>query len=224
MPSDADKKRGIEALRAKLVTLDRKTKLRVAIGGGVVVAGLATFAACGGCGRRSPGGAGTTAALSTSNGTDAGRSVLDVDAAALRDPLLWSNAKDGDVEDLATLAAHEGAAGLAEAMSEPELRKVALRAMGYARGWSQLPVLAKAASGKDDEEARLALDSTVELATRPRRSEDPEDAGELREGCEALGVLARDTARPRGRRVAALRSLRMMPCPKLELPDDLDAK
>ena len=64
----------------------------------------------------------------------------------------------------------------------------------------------------------------VELAARKRLSEDAEDADELRDGCEKLGALARDTDGDKPRRVSALKSLRMMPCPKQDLPMDLDAK
>jgi hypothetical protein len=145
----------------------------------------------------------------------------------VRDHAAWRHALDGGEEDLAALAVHEGAAGLAEAMAEPELRTTAIRAMAFARGWSQLPPLAGVAGGESAEEARLALDVTVELAARPRRAEDAEDADELRDGCEKLDTLARDKARARERRVAAVRALRMLPCPAFEagaLPADLDAR
>jgi hypothetical protein len=147
-----------------------------------------------------------------------------VDARPARDPQMWAAAKDGDVEDLATLAVHEGAMGLVEAASDAELRPTALRAMAHARGWAQLPYLSAVASGKDDAEARLALDSILDLAARPRRSEDPEDASELGEGCEKLVALARAADGQRTRRIAAIRALRMMPCPKADLPTDLDAR
>jgi hypothetical protein len=137
---------------------------------------------------------------------------------------MWRSARDGHTEDLASLATQEGAAGLVEAAAEPELRSTALRAMGFARGWAQLPYLARTASEAEDADARLALDATVELAARRRRAEDVEDVDDLREGCEKLGALARDGERPRDRRVLALRALRMMPCPTHELPKDLDAR
>src|SRR5262249_32745975 len=156
---------------------------------------------CGACRGPKPG----TAADATIPSASKARARLEPDAAVLRNPLLWNSAKDGDVEDLATLAVREGAAGLVEAASDRELRTTAIRAMGYAAGWSQLPFLAKTAAAKDEEEARLALDATLELAARPRRAEDPEDADEFREGCEGLGALARDTTRPRARRVPAIR-------------------
>jgi hypothetical protein len=151
-----------------------------------------------------------------------------VDASTLRDALLWSHAKDGDTEDLMTLAAHEGAMGLIEAAEDASLRRTAIRAMAHARGWAQVPFLATVASGKADDDARLALDAIGELAARPRRAEDPEDADELREGCDALVTLARDPARTKERRVSALRAFRMMPCPPRkpgeEPPSDLDAR
>jgi len=213
----------------KLKSLDPSVRLRLAAAGVGVVVALGMFATCGGCGRRAPAGGDTTAAHEATDG--GGPSVAarrELDAAALRDPLMWNHAKEGEVEDLATLAAHEGAIGLVEASSDPSLRATAIRAMGYAQGWAQLPFLAQAAAGKDDEEASLALEATIELAARPRRAEDPEDASELAEGCEALVALARDVARPRARRVGAVRALRMMPCPPLEegkgLPTDVDTK
>jgi hypothetical protein len=64
----------------------------------------------------------------------------------------------------------------------------------------------------------------VELAARPRRSEDLEDEAELRDGCDKLGALVRDAAQARERRIGALRALRMMPCPRQELPAELDAR
>jgi hypothetical protein len=182
-------------------------------------------AACSACGK-SGGSSGVNVATGTSSAPVVSRTSFPPEAgpAAVRDVAMWTSARDGQTEDLASLATHEGAAGLVEAAADPELRKTALRAMGFARGWAQLPYLVQTASGPDDEEARLALDSTVELAARRRTAEEVEDISELREGCEKLGVLARDTERARERRVLALRALRMMPCPKQELPSDLDAR
>jgi len=181
-------------------------------------------AACNACGK-SPGG-GPNVAPGASSAAVVNRTSVPPEAgpAAVRDVAMWSSARAGAPEDLASLATHEGAAGLVEAAADAELRVTALRAMGYARGWAQLPFLAQAAAGTSDDEALLALDSLGELAARPRRSEDAEDAEELREGCDKLGALARDVARARDRRVGALRALRMMPCPKQELPADLDAR
>lgn len=148
----------------------------------------------------------------------------DAGAAVVRDVAMWLSAKEGATEDLASLATHEGAAGLVEAAADPELRDTAMRAMAFARGWAQLPFLAAVAGAKDDAEAQLVLDVVLELAARPRRPVDMEDAEELQQGCDALAVLARDTARPRARRIAVIKALRMMPCPKQELPADLDAR
>lgn len=196
-------------------------------GAAVAVAALAcgAWATCSACGKgpgagvqTAPGTAGAVAVVSrTSAPVEAG-------AAVVRDVAMWTSAREGAPEDLASLATHEGAAGLVEAAAEPELRATALRAMGFAPGWAQLPYLARVASGNDDEEAKLALESTVELGARPRKAEDVEDEPELREGCEKLGALARDTGRARERRIVALRALRMMPCPQQELPTDLDAR
>ena len=212
----------------RLKTLHPRVRLRLALAGGGALLAVVLFATCGGCGKRPPGGGDTTTARALADGGEAptSKAAFLQDAAALRDERMWTHAKDGEEEDLSTLAAHEGAMGLVEATSDPALRMTAIKAMAYARGWAQLPFLAQAASGKDDEEARLALDVTVELAARPRTAEDPEDAEELAQGCEALSALARDAKRPRSRRVPAVRALRMMPCPPPKegeaLPTDVD--
>lgn len=213
--------------------LGPRARLSIAVGGAGVLLTVLTFAACGACGKRfppgsDPSGAGAQLDGDAAVGTTAAR---EPDASSLRDPLLWEHAREGDPEDLAALAAHEGAMGLVEAASDPGLRKTSVRAMGYARGWAQLPYLAKLATGKDEGDATAALEATVELATRPRRAEDPEDADELREGCASLLRLARDDKRARSQRVPAIRALRMLPCPPDaegggggELPRDVDTK
>lgn len=196
-------------------------------GAAAVIAALTcgTWAACSACGKATGAGASSASGASSAPAVSRTSTPPEAGAAAVRDVAMWSAAREGGTaEDLASLATHEGAAGLVEAAAEPELRATALRAMGYARGWAQLPYLAKTASGTDADEAKLALESAVELGARPRRAEDVEDEVELREGCEKLGALARDTARATERRVGALRALRMVPCPKQELPVDLDAR
>ncbi len=204
------------------LTVSAATARRAIVSASLTVTATLALAACSACGKSPAGGASSAG----TSGTPVSRTTVAPEAgpAAARDVAMWSSAKSGDVEDLASLATHEGAAGLIEGAAEPELRTTALRAMAYARGWAQLPYLAQAAGGEADEDAKVALDSVVELAARPRRAEDVEDEGELREGCEKLGGLARDVARARERRVLAIRALRMMPCPKQDLPSDLDAK
>lgn len=191
--------------------------------GAATAAAVALFATCGACGRSGGGAHGPAAGGSA----PAGERAAAADARPRADTVMWTAAKDGDAEDLATLAVHEGAVGLVEAASDPELRPTAIGAMAYARGWAQLPFLAGLATGKDDGEAKLALSAIVTLAARPRRAEDPEDAAELAAGCEQLVVLARGPAGARARRIEALRALRMMPCPGVtpeSLPTDLDAR
>ncbi len=181
----------------------------------------AACAACSGCGKR-PLGEGNVA--SSSLVTSRTVSPPDAGPVALRDVAMWTNAREGAAEDLASLATQEGAAGLVEAAEDATLRSTALRAMAYANGWGQLPYLAKTAAGSRDEDARLALESVAELAARPRRSEDREDAEELREGCDALATLARTSSASRERRIRVIGALRMMPCPAAELPSELDAR
>lgn len=189
----------------------------------LAVVAMIACAACGACGKR-PGGEPTVTPGASSVVVNRTSAPPDASVGVVRDVAMWASAREGSVEDLATLATHEGASGLVEAAAQPELRGTALRAMGYARGWGHLPYLVKVAGADSDDEARLALDALVELAARPRRSEDLEEEAELGAGCEALGTLAREAQRPRERRVVALRALRMMPCKKQELPTDLDAR
>jgi hypothetical protein len=196
---------------------------RVALGaGGAAIAIALLFATCGAC-RKSGSTSGPTSASASASGSASGASAPQPVHAPIDDKM-WAAAKDGEEEDLATLASHEGAVGLVEATKDPALRPTAIRAMGYARGWAQLPYLVTAASGDDQNDAKAALESIEDLAARPRRSEDNEDAAELQEGCEKLLVLAKDAKTDRGRRISAIRSLRMMPCPKADLPTDLDVR
>ena len=229
MTSLGPEKQGLSAIVTKVRNLEPRVRFRLMLALFASLAAMATFAACGGCGKRMPAGEVTAAAHAAGDAAAAASGALvDADAFAVANRLMWSGAEDGECEDLAALAVHEGAMGLVEATSIPELRETALKAMGYAAGFAQLPFLAKVAGGKNDDEARLALAATVELAARPRRAEDVEDADELREGCEGLFALARDKARPKWRRASAVRALRMMPCPPSlsdeGLPSDVDAK
>jgi hypothetical protein len=214
------KSRVVDALAA----LDRRARIRAAIAVSGLLVAVTVLATCGAC---SGGWKPPAQVVTLADGAVLPKESAP-DAAALRDPLLWGNAKGGEEEDLTTLATHEGAAGLLEAAGDPELRPVAIRAMGYARGWAQLPYLARAAGGKEDEEAQLALAAIVELAVRPRTAEDPEDADELQEGCKALLAMAREPKNARARRVPAVRALRMLPCPPAKegegIPADVDSK
>ena len=190
----------------------------IAAGAALAVA-VALFVSCGGCGRSGRGG--PSAAQPTSS-SPAEKSAADGGVA--RDEHVWELAQQGDDEDLATLAVHEGAAGLVEGAGDPALRMTAIRAMAFARGWAQMPFLAGVAATGDDAQAGAALDAILQLAARPRTAEDPEDAPELAEGCGKLLDLAKAAAKPRPRRVRAIRALRMMPCPKMDVPTDLDAR
>jgi hypothetical protein len=141
---------------------------------------------------------------------------------------LWARAKDGEADDLARLADHEGSMALEEQGTDPSRRLTALRAAGFAGDLAALPWLAEVGTSGTDEEATAALASAAELAAQPRRSVDPEDALELRAGCDKLLALARGIERPKARRVGAIRVLRMLQdrgCAKPEeIPTDLDAR
>jgi hypothetical protein len=148
-----------------------------------------------------------------------------------RDPRveeLWTRAKEGEADDLARLADREGVLGLEERGRESAYRLTALRAMGYTASLEGLPWLGEVATEGSDGEALAALESAAQVAGEPRRAVDPEDALEVRQGCDALLALAVDPKRPPPRRVGAIRAIRMLAdrgCSKPgDLPADLDAK
>ena len=141
---------------------------------------------------------------------------------------LWTAAKDGEAEELMRLSDRVGCAGLRERAQASDLRMTALRAMEFCRDFSELPWLVEVASGSGDSEAQAALAAIDALATLPRRPLDPDDAEELREGCDNLMKLARSTGAGRDRRVLAVRALRMLSdrgcISRAAIPTDVDAK
>jgi hypothetical protein len=146
-----------------------------------------------------------------------------------RERAAWASARDGDPEEQMRLADAIACEGLHQRAQEGDAttRAVALRAMRYCRDFGELPWLAQVAAGDDDGEARLALEAIGEIAARPRRATDPEDALELHEGCAGLLALARAPKKPRERRVLAVSALRMLAergcVARTEIPAELDA-
>ncbi len=150
---------------------------------------------------------------------------------APRDPLveeLWEQAKEGGEGDLARLHDREGDTGLFERAALPAYRMTALGALGCGDDFNALPFLAGVAVSGSDDEADVALASTLRLVAVPRRARDPEDALELQKGCEGLLALARQLDAPRTRRARAVSALRMLGATGClhgqGLPTDLDAK
>ncbi len=141
---------------------------------------------------------------------------------------VWTDAKDGEQSELMRLADREGASGLVERSIDARYRLTALRAMGFTASYVVLPELANAAKTGSEDEATAATDSACMIASDKRRQVDPEDALELREGCDRLLEAAKDTSRPRAVRVGAVRALRMMVdrgCVKPgDIPTDVDVK
>lgn len=145
---------------------------------------------------------------------------------------LWTQAKGGEAGDLARLADRVGESGLVErAAANPGSRMTALQAMAFAPepgAFGGLPFLAESARGPDEGQAQAALQSAIDLAARPRRAIDPEDAPEMKAGCDSMLALASDPKAPRARRVNAVRALRMLAdrgCVNPSaLPTNLDAR
>jgi hypothetical protein len=173
------------------------------------------------------------AATATPSSSEASAEIPSDAAAPLapRDPLvedLWERAADGELADLARLHDREGETGLVERAALPAYRMTALAALACGDDFTGLPYLADVALTGTDPEADVALASAQSLAAVPRRARDPEDAIELRQGCERLLGLARKMDAPPKRRVGAVSALRMLEstgCLHGEaLPQDLDAK
>jgi hypothetical protein len=130
-----------------------------------------------------------------------------------RDPRvddLWVRAEDGDEADLARLYDREGDTGLEERGVLPAYRLTAIQALGFAHDFTPLPWLAEVAASGSDAEAEAALDSARSLAAWPRPARDPEDALELREGCERLIALAAAKDKPKSRCDHAASVLQML--------------
>jgi hypothetical protein len=174
-----------------------------------------------GCGKSTR--SSTSASDETQADPDTGVSPMDA-----RESTQWAAAAQGDPEELMRVADLVGCEGLRDRASQVELRATAIRAMQYCSDYSELPWLAELANGKNDSEARAALEVIDELAARPRRATDPEDAEELHVGCGALLSIARSTSQPKPRRVLAVRALRMLSergcVRRADIPTDLDAK
>lgn len=168
---------------------------------------------------------------SANNAGPAGLDAGAVSPAALVRPPevddLWTRAAVGEGDDLARLANREGTTGLIERGSDPAFRKTAILALAYADGYAALPFLGEVAGGADDANAVLAAESVVEIATRTRRPVDPEDALEVREGCDRLLAVAKIPQKPRHLRVLLVRALRMFAdlgfVKAAEIPTDVDA-
>jgi hypothetical protein len=145
-----------------------------------------------------------------------------------REAAQWAAAAQGDAEELMRLEDMVGCQGLRDRALYRDLRGTAIRAMQYCSDFSELPWLVDVAIGKSDADARAALEAIDELAARPRRANDPEDAEELHAGCGGLLALARSTSRAKERRVLAVRALRMLSergCVRREeIPRDVDVK
>jgi hypothetical protein len=145
-----------------------------------------------------------------------------------REEEAWAQADGGEPQELMRLTDLVGCEALRERASDSLRRSRAIRAMAYCPDFSELPWLAQVAATVRDDDAIDALYSIVDQAARPRHSTDPEDADELHVGCGALLALARDTERPKARRVLAIRALRMLAdrgcVARADIPTDVDAK
>jgi hypothetical protein len=144
---------------------------------------------------------------------------------------LWTRAKanieTGDGDDLARLADHEGMTGILARADDPAWRATAIRALAYVDGFDAFPWLAKVAKGEPNDDAMAALEAVIDIAAKPRRAVDPEDAAEMREGCDALLGLAKEKEAARPRRIVAIRALRMLSergcVAQNDIPTELDA-
>jgi hypothetical protein len=182
---------------------------RVARGRAVVCAAACAIACATACGKAAPAGSTGTAGTSSAEGDGPGAANAPSPMDA-REAAQWAAAAQGEAEELMRLEDLVGCEGLVDRGAQHDLRATAIRAMQYCPDFSELPWLVQWASDGSPVEARAALETIDELAARPRRATDPEDADELHVGCAALLDLARSESRPRERRVLAARALRML--------------
>ena len=175
------------------------------------------------CGKRE----GSPSALALSGGDNAPEEARP-EPMDPREADAWAHAKDGDDEDRMRLADLIGCVGLRERAGDPQWRATAIHAMAFCSDFSELPWLVSLGTGGSDPLAVDALQTALDLAARSRRATDAEDAQELGEGGRALLAFARDVHGPKGKRVVAVRALRMLAergCVKAgDIPTDLDAK
>jgi hypothetical protein len=181
-----------------------------------------------GCGKRAAPGASSIFDLSGGSDPNAQASD-DVPPPDARELEAWTQADQGGEDEQTRLANLVGCVGLRERAMNPSLRSTAIRAMAYCRDFSELPWLAGVATqSRKGAEGTDALDAIVELAAHPRLAVDPEDAAELREGCQALVALSRAAGQPKEHRVLAVRALRMLAdrgcVNRADIPVDFDAK
>jgi len=157
------------------------------------------FASCGSCDEK--------------NFVDASDVAIEIAVAPSRPPeveSLWNAAKSGEEADLARLANEEKSGGLEERAVDPALRLTAIQAMGYTQALDGLGFLGESAARDPEPLATAAVASAAMLAANPRRARDPEDALEVRRGCDALRAAKNDGARPKPVRDGAQRALAML--------------
>ena len=188
------------------------------------------FVLLAGCGKSTPPNAVTASSSASVSPSASAASMPDATVPTVDGRIveLWLRARDGDGAELARLVDEEGSLGLVERGADPQLRLTALRALAYAKDFVGLPWLSEVAEEGSDADAALALDAAIELAARPRRDTDPEDADELHDGCTRLFELSKKETAPKERRIGAIRALRMLAdrgCVKRDqIPKDLDAR
>jgi len=190
---------------------------------GVIVLMLVLSAGCGRGPHPGPFASATVPGSPLSEVIDAAAEPMDD-----RERAAWARAESGDEGDRSRLADLVGCEGLRERATDPAFRRTAIRSMAYCAEFSQLPFLVGVSSALSDDEAADALESVVEQASSPRRSNESDDAEELRIGCRALLALSLTPAASRRRRVVAVRALRMLAergcVTPAEIPSEFDTK
>jgi hypothetical protein len=169
------------------------------------VAGLLATLLVASCGRGAAPGRPDGEAKAEADADDAGPEERDPRALEL-----WTRAREGDADDLARLYDLEGDTGLIELGALPAYRITALQALGFARDYVALPWLSEIAGSGTDTEAEAALESARSIAAWPRAARDPDDALELRAGCDSLLALATAQDKAPSRRAHAASVLRML--------------
>ena len=185
-----------------------RARSRLALGVGALAARAAVVSSA--CGR---GHARRAAALRTARTVDATRARVRRSRRIRALEELWARG-EGRARRTISRASPiaKGRAGSSSAASgDPASRMTALRAMAFApepgasRGCRSSP---RRRAARTTRRPSAALESAIELAARPRRAIDPEDAAELTAGCDALLALAQRRRSAPARARASARSAR----------------
>jgi hypothetical protein len=155
------------------------------------------------------GGVGSLGASASVSTQDAFAALLFESFSPAVDESMYRLAAEADATEVLRYLARHGSDTFIESTASESQRAVAVAALGFSGSVRALPALATLGRA-DTPIAEQALEAAHAIAAEPRLAVDPEDAAELREGCDALLTLARDAKCAKKNRMIAVGTLRML--------------